>query len=496
MKLTRLADMLGLHVSAATDVDVVDVTNDSRRAAPGLVFVAIVGTNVDSHEHIGDAVRAGCPVVVGERPLDDVAHQLGSAHYLRVSDSRRAFAVLTQELLGYPARGMRVLGVTGTNGKTTCATILEQINAALGHQTGFIGTTGIRYAGQQLSTGYTTPHAHALAEVFVDMRRAGVDTVCMEVSSHALDQHRTHGIDFRCALFTNLTRDHLDYHGTMEAYAAAKASLFTGLSADAVAIINADDAWASTMTQHCRAQVITVSEQESANAHVLISDVCLAADRTMFRLTHREPRGMMPAFDLQIDTPLIGRFNVTNAALCAVAALADGVEPDRIVDILRTVSGPVGRMQRLITTTNVIAVVDYAHTPDALQKACDTVRALLAPGALFHVVFGCGGDRDAGKRPIMGGIAASTADVVWITNDNPRSEDPQRIVQDIQAGIAPTANAEIHIELDRRVAIHSALRSARSGDIVLIAGKGHETTQVIGTEVLPFSDVHCVEELA
>jgi UDP-N-acetylmuramoyl-L-alanyl-D-glutamate--2,6-diaminopimelate ligase len=498
MKLSRLVALLAADVSVDTDVEITDVTNDSRTAAPGTAFVAVAGTTVDSHDRIADAVRAGSAVVIGERAHADVAHMLGATPYVRVSDSRRAFAVLTYELLNYPARGLRVFGVTGTNGKTTCATILEQIQSALGHATGFIGTTGVRFAGHEYTTGYTTPHAHALADVIIAMRQAHVQTLCMEVSSHALHQHRTYGIDFRVALFTNLTRDHLDYHETMEKYAAAKRLLFDGLHADAFAVVNGDDPWASTMIASCAATVLVVRhavERAAANtpsSDILIHDVNISAERTSFRLVHSEPRGTVPAFDLQIVTPLIGDFNVINAALCVVAAIADGAEPQRVVDVMRTVAGPAGRMERMTTSGGVTAVIDYAHTPDALQNACDTVRSLLSPGARLHVVFGCGGERDTGKRPLMGGIAAASADVVWITNDNPRSEDPQRIAQDILAGIPSGAQATTHVELDRRVAIHSALRAAHAGDIVLIAGKGHETTQVIGTDTLPFSDAECV----
>jgi len=466
------------------NIDIVDVTNDSRAVQVGYVFVAIAGTNVDAHEHIGAAVAAGACAVVGERPYADLVATLAGTPYVRVHDSRLAFANLTHAVLDYPTRGIRFLGVTGTNGKTTCATLLEQILQSAGCNVGFIGTTGIRYGRTVLPSEYTTPHARALCDVIIMMKQAGVDTICMEVSSHALDQYRVEGIVFQGAVFTNLTRDHLDYHGTMERYADAKKKLFDMLPEDAVAVVWDDDAYAQHMVRNCVARtIVRVGSAESAD--VVVNSVALTATDTEFTMT-------MPSvpLGLRVATPLVGRFNVANASLCATMALHMGVQATQLVDALQHVRGPAGRMERYELSNGAVAVIDYAHTPDALQQALTALRDVVG-SARLHVVFGCGGDRDAGKRPQMGHVAGDLADVVWLTSDNPRSEDPHGILDAIRAGISMDSCC-IEQHVDRAEAIHAALTDARPGDIVLIAGKGHETYQVIGTERLHFSDAEHV----
>ena len=479
-----LALLPDAEVHGNAEIDIIDVTNDSRLVKPGWAFVAIAGTNVDSHDHITAAVTAGAAVVVGQRPFAAVAAALGHVPYVCVGDSRYAFAVLTHAVLDYPTRGLRVFGVTGTNGKTTCATLLEQIFAAAGHNVGFIGTTGIRYGRTVLPSDYTTPHARALCDVIVTMKQAGVDTICMEVSSHALDQHRIEGIRFQGAVFTNLTRDHLDYHGTMERYADAKKKLFDMLDEDAVAVVFADDAMAEHMVGDCSARtIVRVGTNDSAD--VVVNSVNLAATETAFTMTFAEaPLGV------RVTTPLVGRFNVANAALCAVMAMQNGVSQLQMVDALRHVRGPAGRMERYELGNGAVAVIDYAHTPDALEQALTALRDVVG-SARLHVVFGCGGDRDAGKRPQMGRIAGDLADIVWLTSDNPRSEDPHTIIDSIRAGIRHESCC-IEQHVDRAEAIHAALTDARPGDIVLIAGKGHETYQVIGAERFHFSDAEQV----
>ncbi|MBU3740691.1 MAG: UDP-N-acetylmuramoyl-L-alanyl-D-glutamate--2,6-diaminopimelate ligase [Candidatus Kapabacteria bacterium] len=479
-----LALLPDAEVHGNAEIDIIDVTNDSRLVKPGWVFVAIAGTNVDSHDHVAAAVAAGAVLIVGQRPYTAVASELGAVPYVCVGDSRYAFAVLTHAVLDHPTRGLRVFGVTGTNGKTTCATLLEQIFAAAGHNVGFIGTTGIRYGRTVLPSDYTTPHARALCDVIMTMKQAGVDTICMEVSSHALDQHRVEGIRFQGAVFTNLTRDHLDYHGTMERYADAKKKLFDMLDEDAVAVVFADDAMAEHMVRDCRAgMIVRVGSAETAD--VVVNSVSLAATETAFTMTFADaPLGV------RVTTPLVGQFNVTNASLCAVMAMHNGVSQTKMVDVLRHVRGPAGRMERYELANGAIAVIDYAHTPDALAQALKALRDVVG-SARLHVVFGCGGDRDAGKRPQMGRIAGDLADVVWLTSDNPRSEDPHAIIDAIRAGIRHESCC-IEQHVDRAEAIREALADARPGDIVLIAGKGHETYQVVGSERYHFSDAEQV----
>lgn len=462
----------------------VDVTTDSRSVRPGWIFVAVRGSNFDGHSVVEAAVANGAIALVVER-APDVAM---SVPVVVVPDARHAYAQLVQEICSYPARGMRVYGVTGTNGKTTCATLLEQMFRADQHRVGFIGTTGNRYGGVTHTTNYTTPHAHALADLFVDMRDHGVSTVCMEVSSHALDQHRVWGVDFRGAVFTNLTRDHLDYHKTLENYARAKKRLFDMLPVDASAVFNADSEWTPYMKRNCVAErAVTVGM--GPDAEVRIVDVELGLHGATFALVRqRSDLAMLPA-RVELTTKLLGGFNVMNAALCAVLCMLDGMPSERVVALIANVTGPAGRMERYPLRTGAVGVVDYAHTPDALENALIVLRDLArSKHARIHVVFGCGGDRDRGKRPEMGRIAAELADSVIVTSDNPRSEQPADIIRHIVGGIEGPAIDRVSIIEDRRTAIRSALASASAGDIVLVAGKGHEEYQIIGTDRLPFSD--------
>lgn len=470
---------------------VVDVTTDSREVLPGWIFVAVRGSQFDGHRAIAKAVEAGAIAVVAEEPpsIDP------GVPVAIVSDSRLAFAQIVQALLKSPAGSLRVFGVTGTNGKTTCATILEQMLAAAGQSVGFIGTTGNRYAGATHATNYTTPHAHALADLFLEMRKNDVDAVCMEVSSHALDQHRVWGVPFRGAVFTNLTRDHLDYHQTMEKYAKAKKQLFDVLPEDAVAVLDADSEWTPYMKRHCKAKhIVTVGYGKDAGVRIVDVDLTLHGATFTLKRTLRSIAHVPES--LTCTTRLLGDFNVTNAALCAVLCMLEDIPSERVVEILKNVTGPAGRMERHELPSGTVAVVDYAHTPDALSNALRVLRGLHAESAsrpVIHVVFGCGGDRDRGKRPIMGQIAATLADRVWLTSDNPRSEDPEEIIQQILGGIEGAARVRTEVIEDRREAIRAAISAAGPNDVVLVAGKGHEEYQIVGLDRLPFSDAAEIE---
>ncbi len=462
----------------------IDVTTDSRSVRPGWIFVAIQGSSFDGHSVITTAVANGARAVVAEHAPDTTL----SVPMVIVPDTRLAYAQLVQEICRYPSRGMRVYGVTGTNGKTTCATLLEQMFRGDQQRVGFIGTTGNRYGGVQHTTNYTTPHAHALADLFADMRDHGVATVAMEVSSHALDQHRVWGVDFRGAIFTNLTRDHLDYHKTLENYARAKKRLFDMLPTDASAVFNADSEWTPYMKRSCTSErAVTVGV--GADAEVRIVDVDLHLQGARFTLLRqRSDLPMLPARAV-LTTQLLGGFNVMNAALCAVLCMLDGMPADRVAALASTVMGPAGRMERYPLRTGAVGVVDYAHTPDALENAIRVLRDLSRQrDARIQVVFGCGGDRDRGKRPEMGRIAAELADAVVVTSDNPRSEQPTDIIRHILGGIEGASLERVTVIQDRRTAIRTALDAAGDGDIVLIAGKGHEDCQIIGTDRLSFSD--------
>jgi len=482
--MTSIDDVLALD-------GVVDVTTDSREVRPGWIFVAVCGSAFDGHSAIPQAIAAGAIAIVAQKPPIEES----TVPIAIVRDSRLAFAQIVQSILKGPTGTMRIFGVTGTNGKTTCATLLEQMLLASGRSVGFIGTTGNRYAGATHATNYTTPHAHALADLFLEMRSSNVDTVCMEVSSHALDQHRVWGIPFKGVLFTNLTRDHLDYHTTMENYARAKKRLFDMLPAESYAVLDADSEWTPFMKRNCTANtMLTVGRGRDAN--IQITDIALTLDGATFVLQRMPIDSTALPERIECATSLLGDFNVTNAALCAVLCLADGMEAAEVVRALAQVKGPAGRMERYPISSGAIAVVDYAHTPDALYNALRVLRHLHTgqeSHPTIHVVFGCGGDRDQGKRPTMGRIAARLADRIWLTSDNPRSEDPTEIISHIMSGIEGLARERTVIIEDRREAIRAALLAAGPNDVVLIAGKGHEEYQIIGTERIPFSDVAEIE---
>ncbi len=481
--MAMLRRLPGAVVTGETDVVCLNVVRDHRLVHPGSLYVAIPGSVVDGHSFIEDAIEFGAVAIVGQHPKPDAC----TVPYVQVEHAGHAYARLVHALHDDPQEGMRLYGVTGTNGKTTCTFILQQVMAEAGREAALIGTTGIRFGGQWFPTQHTTPDATVLVELLAEMRRANVDTVCMEVSSHALDQGRVAGLRWQGAIFTNLSHDHLDYHGTMERYAAAKQTLFEGLSADAVAVLNADDEWTPTIRRNCRARrQITVGESEEAT--VQITDIsCSATGSTFSLVLPPEKRGGVPR-DVEFSIPLLGRFNVHNAALCAVMAMQENIAVERIQSALRTLRSPAGRMERYIVGRGITAVVDYAHTPEALRVALATLRDVLPPRHGLTVVFGCGGDRDKAKRAAMGRIAAQGANKIVLTSDNPRNEPPHAIIADIAEGIDERYAARVHVEVDRREAIRYALANARHGDIVLIAGKGHEAEQIIGDERRPFSD--------
>jgi UDP-N-acetylmuramoyl-L-alanyl-D-glutamate--2,6-diaminopimelate ligase len=389
---------------------------------------------------------------------------------------------------------MRVVGVTGTNGKTTTTWLLEAIAAAAGWSTGVIGTTGVRIGGTQRPSEFTTPEAPELQALLADMRGLGVQAVAFEASSHALVQRRTWGTECDACVFTNLTQDHLDYHVTMEAYLDAKLMLFDGRNGGSekrvTAIVNADDPHAGAVAEAAARGGMALVRFGSADAVAGRDGVSLEAvtpgpDGLTLRLRETPSGEVHP-----IALPMLGRFNAWNAAGAFAAARAIGIEAATCVQGLELAPGVPGRLERIQAGQPFGVAVDYAHTPDALERALAACRE----HARGHVlaVFGCGGDRDRGKRPLMGRAAAAGADRAWVTNDNPRSEDPAAIAAEIVAG-AP--EGKLTVVLDRRTAIATALAEARAGDLVLIAGKGHETTQTIGDQVLPFDDRAVAREL-
>ncbi|MBI5170821.1 MAG: UDP-N-acetylmuramoyl-L-alanyl-D-glutamate--2,6-diaminopimelate ligase [Candidatus Eisenbacteria bacterium] len=462
---------------AALEAPVHSLALDSRKVAPGDVFFALAGVHADGARFVADAVGAGALAVVTARGAvvpDGVTH-------VEVDEPRLALAQASCALHGDPSRAMRVVAVTGTNGKTTTTYLLESIYAAAGWSAGVIGTTGIRIAGESRPSAFTTPESPQLQALLAEMRARGVAAVAMEASSHALVQRRTWGLACGAAIFTNLTQDHLDYHGTMDAYLDAKLMLFDGRNGGAAdgatAVVNADDGACERVCEAARTGGMRVLRYGDAR----VADVRLVSVRAV--RTGLELCLSLAGAERAFVLPMLGRFNAHNAAGAAGAALALGLAPDAIVRGLASFGGVPGRLERVTTDEPFAVAVDYAHTPDALERALAACREHASGRVLC--VFGCGGDRDRGKRPQMGAIAARLADRAWVTNDNPRSERPEDIAAEIVAG-APQGALEV--TLDRRAAIASAIRAAGPGDLVLVAGKGHESTQTIGGEVLPFDD--------
>jgi UDP-N-acetylmuramoyl-L-alanyl-D-glutamate--2,6-diaminopimelate ligase len=452
------------------------IATDSRAATAGTLFCAVEGTVADGHAYLDDAARRGAVAALVARPVPDVA-----IPQVLVTDSRRAAAVAAAAWFGWPARALRLVGVTGTNGKsTTVALVRHLLNAqgdagALGTLGAFDGTGAPVPGGSAL----TTPGPVDLQHVLAQLRARGVRTVAMETSSHALHQGRVYGLQFAAGVYTNLTHEHLDYHGDLDAYLAAKALLSEYLTPDGVEIVNADDPAWTKLPRRPRRRRVTFGVLQPAEVHA--TDLSFAAGATRFRL-HLGDRG------LQVELPLMGEFNVSNALGAATAAWALGLPPDAVVDRLATAPQVPGRLERLAAEPFVV-LRDYAHTPDALRRVLRTLRSQ-TPGRLI-VLFGAGGDRDRRKRPVMGQVAAQEADLTIISTDNPRTEDPERILDEIEEGLSAVAHLRI---TDRHEAIERALELARPGDTLLLAGKGHETYQVYGTEKVPFDEAAIVRD--
>ncbi len=453
---------------------VVDLTHDSRRVAPGSLFVAIRGLQMDGNQFVEAAVRKGAVAVVSERPA---APGLGVA-WIQVDDARAALALMSAAQLGHPARRLRLVGVTGTNGKTTTSYLIDAILRAAGHTTGLVGTVQYRIGARLAESVRTTPESSDLHKLFREMLEAGCSHATLEVSSHSLALKRVLGCEFQAAVFTNLTRDHLDFHGDMDAYFAAKRALFdTGLRADGHAVLNADDDRVLDLRRASRGRVLTYGLERPADFKAEGVGLSLRGAR----FTLRSPQGSLP-----LETHLLGRFNVHNVLAACAAAHALGVADEAVAAGVASLKGVPGRMERVEAGQDFTVIVDYAHTDDALRNLLETVREI-GPRRLI-VVFGCGGDRDRTKRPLMGAVAARLSDIAIVTSDNPRSEPPEAILEDIQRGMNGYKKAERRVIVDRREAIAAALELAAAGDAVVIAGKGHEAYQVLRERSVPFDD--------
>lgn len=472
MRLSELARGVGLDLPAGSDPEVTGVEHDSRQVRPGDLFVALPGARFDGRAFAAAAVAAGAVAVLGPAPGD---LRVG-VPWLVVDDPRALLGPLAARVYGHPDRELILAGVTGTNGKSTVATLIAAILDAAGQPAGFIGTLGYRFRDQSYAGGHTTPEASDLFRILREMRRDGAAAVAMEVSSHALAMGRVGGARFDAAVFTNLTRDHLDYHSDFEDYFAAKRKLFDLLKPGRRAAFNVDDPYGRRLAAEIP-DALTFGER----GEVAARDVELTTAGIRGVLT--TPRGELP-----FTTPLLGRYNLSN--LLAAAAAAETLElPHEAVAAALAAQRPVpGRLEPIDRGQPFAVFIDYAHTDAALEAALRSVREVVGGGKVA-VVFGCGGDRDPGKRPLMGKIAGELADLVIATSDNPRSEDPLAILAAIEGGLKESGNQGYRLIPDRREAIRQAIAEAEPGWAVLVAGKGHETYQILGDRKVPFSDI-------
>jgi UDP-N-acetylmuramoyl-L-alanyl-D-glutamate--2,6-diaminopimelate ligase len=482
MLLKDFADLLiSARLAGSGETVVEGLATDSRKVRAGDLFVCIPGFKTDGHQYAEAAASNGASALVVERVLDVPLPQLV------VKDSRHALAVLAAHFYRYPSREMRMIGVTGTNGKTTTTSLIERILHDAGKGAGLIGTIRIRYGDKTIPADGTTPDALELQRLLRAMADEGTEYCAMEVSSHALDQGRVKGCDFKIAVFTNLTQDHLDYHETMDRYKSAKGLLFARLGneffADPLqrkfAVLNADDPAADDFAALTAAETITYGIERFAD--IMASDIQVTPQGTRYRLT---------AFSesMEVETPLIGKFNVYNTLAAVAVGLIEGIPLSSVVRSLKSVTGVEGRLEPVIAGQDFSVVVDYAHTPDGLENVLRTLKEIARKRLIC--VFGCGGDRDRAKRPIMGRIAAEYADYIVLTSDNPRTEDPERILDEIEQGLqeAGVPSGRYERMADRKLAIQKAVEMASCDDVVLIAGKGHETYQIIGGQTYPFDD--------
>ncbi|MEW6060120.1 MAG: UDP-N-acetylmuramoyl-L-alanyl-D-glutamate--2,6-diaminopimelate ligase [Actinomycetota bacterium] len=453
-------------------IPISEVAYRSGDAVPGSLFFCVRGARSDGHEFAADAVLRGAVALVVERwlPVDAVQ--------VLVPSVRQAMGPVSAEVFGRPADRMAMVGVTGTNGKTTTTYLLESIFRSAGSTPGVVGTTGVRIDGEPVPLPKTTPEAPDLHRLLARMAERGVGAVAMEVSSHGLDQHRVDGIVYDCAVFTNLSQDHLDYHPSMEEYFRAKARLFTPSMARR-AVVNVDTAEGRRLL---RSDLPTLTYGLEAGADLRATDISTSLSGLSFRVA-----------DVMIRSSLCGRFNVENCLAAFAAARAMGVPDDVIARGIASLREVPGRMETVEEGQEFLVIVDYAHTPDSVENVLRAARPLAAGRVIL--VLGCGGDRDRRKRPLMGKVATTLADLSVITSDNPRSEDPMAIIGEVEAGAREGERIYV-VEEDRRLAIRLALAEARAGDVVVIAGKGHETGQEFADHTIPFDDrVVAAEEL-
>ncbi|ANE47366.1 UDP-N-acetylmuramoylalanyl-D-glutamate--2,6-diaminopimelate ligase [Paenibacillus swuensis] len=483
MQLKELASLVMIsQVSGDEQVQITGIQTDSRKVQQGDLFICLPGHTVNGHDYAEKAVASGAAALVIQEDIKDL-----KVPVVKVKDTRFAMAVMADHFYGHPSSRLKLIGVTGTNGKTTTTFLIDRILEDQGKRTGLIGTIKMKIADQFYEMSGTTPEALQLQQHLHEMVEADTDYCIMEVSSHALEQGRVKGSDFKTAIFTNLTQDHLDYHGTMREYLGAKGLFFSRLgntysgneNERRYAVLNADDQASETFAKLTSAEVITYAID--SHADLKASDIRITSRGTTFKVN-------TPIGESEIALRMVGKFNVYNALAAMSAGLIEGISLEDLKASLEAVQGVDGRVETVDEGQSFAVIVDYAHTPDGLENVLATVKEF-AEGKVL-CVFGCGGDRDRTKRPLMGKIAAKYADRILVTSDNPRSENPDAILLDIEAGLTEDGVSRERYELivDRKTAIEKAIEMASPDDVVLIAGKGHETYQIMNGVTIDFDD--------
>ncbi len=461
----------------SAEIEIVGLTYDSRTAGEGYCFFAVAGTVVDGHNYIAKAVESGAKAVICQHIPDDVAEC--DCTFVVVEDTNAAMGTIASNFYGNPSHELKVVGVTGTNGKTTIATLLYDLVQSMGYKAGLISTVVYKVGAREIVSTHTTPDAIRLNAMMREMVDEGCDYCFMECSSHAIVQHRIGGLRFVGGLFTNITHEHLDYHKTFAEYIRAKKSFFDALPKEAFALVNADDRNGEVMLQNTKASRYTLSLQRMADFRAKVVEM------------------MVEGMELRIDNKevwvqFLGRFNAYNLLTVYGAAVLLGFEKEEVLAHLSMLRPVSGRFETVLAKDGTTAVVDFAHTPDALENIINTIDELRQSGQRLIVICGCGGDRDKTKRPVMGGMAAKRADIAIFTSDNPRTEDPEQILREMEAGVE---SGDKYLKIvDRHEAIKTAVMLAEPRDIILLAGKGHEDYQIVGTEKLPFNDKEVVKE--
>ena len=477
MKLNKITDLLtSAVVSGDAAVEISGVTSDSREVQSGMIYVAIKGSKVDGAEFIPQAVEQGAVAIIAEKAADK---GFTSASWVHVKDARAALAVAASELESHPSKAFKLIGVTGTNGKTTSTFMMHHILHAVQLRAGLLGTIKVYNGVEEVETKHTTPDAVILQKQLREMADNGCRSVAMEVSSHGIEQKRVAGLDFDVVVFSNLTQDHLDYHGDMESYYAAKRELFVEAAASdkkVKAVINIDDAYGAKLAKEFAEKMSVITYGMGVHCDYRFGKIRQNVRGADFELQVRGKSYL-------VRVPTIGRFNIYNAVSAIAACVATGVSPREAIRNLAEMPQVPGRLEFVETKMSVSVFVDYAHTPDALANVCSALKEI-EPKRLI-TVFGCGGDRDKSKRPLMAEAANDNSDLCFITSDNPRSEDPLAILKDIEQGMKGCPSRSI---VDREEAIKTAVAVATGGDIVLIAGKGHEDYQIFAEETIAFDD--------